>query len=275
MSQTAPATPPDGTVDTEALLRPVRRPRWQESVIAVAVVAALVWGAVGAELSPSNFVRSFPYIVGFLARMWPPSWGILPELIQPALETIQIAIIGTALGFVLSLLVSFLAAANTSPSRGVYQIVRLLLNVMRAVPELVWALFFVAALGLGPFPGALALGFAAVGTFGKLFAESVESIDPGPLEGLTAVGARGTQVIAYGVVPQALPMIASYGLLMWEGNIRHATILGMVGAGGIGFELTTQMRLFQYRDLSMTILVVVILVTVLDRLSALVRSRII
>ncbi|MCW4385371.1 phosphonate ABC transporter, permease protein PhnE [Salinibacterium sp. SYSU T00001] len=173
----------------------------------------------------------------------------------------------------LSLLVAFGAASNIAP-KWLYFPSRWLMNIIRSVPDLVFALMFVSAVGLGPFAGILAMTLGSLGSIGKIFAEAMESVDRGPIVAMEAVGASRRQVIQYGILPQAAPLLVSYTLLLFEGNVRGATILGLVGAGGIGLELTTAMRMYDYGHLSAIIICIIVLVTVIDQGSAFIRRRI-
>jgi phosphonate transport system permease protein len=148
------------------------------------------------------------------------------------------------------------------------------LNLLRSISELIWAVFFVAAVGLGPFPGALALGVNFGGILGRLYAEALENIDPGPVEALAATGASRLQIIAYAMLPQALPQFVTYNLYWFEVGVRSATVLGMVGAGGIGFELVTTIRLFEWRETGVVLLLILAMVTVIDLASTYIRGRI-
>ncbi len=204
-----------------------------------------------------------------LTRIWVP--GILPAVI----ETLQMAIIGTTLSIFLSLPFALLAARNTSPHPLVYQATRLFMNSIRAIPELIIALIFVAAVGLGPFTGVLALGLAAVGSISRLYAEAIEQVDPQQVLAVRATGASQLNIFIYAVMPQVLPLIASYSLVYFEYNVRAATIVGIVGAGGVGLALQKYMGLFQFRELMGAIIVLVIAVTVIDRISARLRASLI
>jgi phosphonate transport system permease protein len=190
------------------------------------------------------------------------------------LETVQMALIGTTLAVVLALPFGLLAARNTSPHRLVYQGTRLLLNANRAVPDIIFALIFVAAVGLGPFSGVLALAVGAIGFMGKLYAEAIESIDPQQVQAIRATGANRLQTFVFGAVPQALPLVAAYSLLLFETNVRSATILGIVGAGGVGFVLSKYMALFQYQRLLGALILIILAVTLIDRASDALRQRI-
>lgn len=258
---------------------------------AIVVVLAYAWGISGTHASPSELVRGIPNIWRFLVGLMPPQWKTeewaahigsweiatiaMPEIVFAIVETIQMAIIGTTIAIFLSLPFGVLAARNTSPNRPVYQFTRFLLNANRAVPDIIIALIFVSAVGLGPFSGVLALAVGSIGFMAKLYAEAIESIDPQQVQAISATGANRAQTFVYGVVPQALPLVASYSLLLFETNVRSATILGIVGAGGVGFVLSKYMALFQYQQLMGALVLIIVMVTIIDRISDALRRRII
>ena len=204
-----------------------------------------------------------------------PDWSYLGVSIEHMIQSIEIAWVGTIIGAVLSLPIGFVAAKNVS-SGPVSNIFRQLLNGIRAFPELVLAVaIFIPIAGLGPVAGALAIGIHSIGTLGKLTAEVVEGIDPGPVEAARAVGGRWAQIQRWGVLPQVLPEIVAFWLYRFEINIRSAAVLGVVGAGGIGF-IVQQTIVFGRFPLAGTALLVVILATILvDTVSGWVRRRII
>ena len=255
--------------------RPLTLRSWLLSIAAVAAVAfILAWSAQGTQLSWGELADGLPQIGDFLSRSFPPNWKILGNLVGPAVETVQIAIWGTLLGVLGAIPVSFLAARNLNRNRVVYQAVRQMLNVTRSINELILALVFVSAVGLGPFPGVLALALHGVGMVGKFFAESIEEIDDGPLEALRATGARPLQVIVFGVLPQVITAWIATVLYRFEVNLRQATVLGMVGAGGLGFELVSSLKLFKYQDTATCIVVVTLMVVVADTISSRLRQMI-
>ncbi|MGV2950816.1 phosphonate ABC transporter, permease protein PhnE [Glutamicibacter sp. AGC46] len=233
----------------------------------------LLWSAGGVGFDFIKLGQGTLNMGEFLARLFPPDFSKISTILELLLETLQMAIVGTVLGVVLSLLVAFGAASNIAPP-WLYYPSRWAMNVIRAVPDLVFALMFVSAVGLGPFAGILAMTLGSLGSIGKIFAEAMESVDKGPMTAMQAVGASKRQVIQYGILPQAAPLLVSYTLLLFEGNVRGATILGLVGAGGIGLELTTAMRMYDYGHLSAIIICIIVLVTIIDQSSALIRRRI-
>ncbi len=239
-----------------------------------AAIGALWWSAIGTQLSVSGLINGLPWIADFLSRMLPPNLAFMEKLIKPAIETVQIALWGTLLGIVLALPVCFFAARNLSPHAAIFHGLRQVLNVMRGINEIILALIFVAAVGLGPFAGVLAIAIHGAGMLGKFFAEAIEEIDEGPLDALRAAGAGTLQRIVFGVLPQVLPAWVGVVLYRFETNIRVSTVLGMVGAGGIGFELISSMKLFAYEDTAACVLVILILVLGADLISSKLRAMI-
>ena len=241
----------------------------------VAVVVALfLWSAWETELSLSRMVEGLPYMADFLQRMFPPDLSVLGNAGRGALQTLQIAVVGTAVAAVAALPLGFLAARNVAPAWLFYG-VRSLLNALRAIDTLVYALFFVAAVGLGPFPGVLAVVAYTTMILAKLYSEAIEAIDPGPVEAATAAGATRLQVLRFGVVPQLLPLFVSFTLYRFETNIRAAAILGFVGAGGIGFYIQTYLRMLNYPAASTVLLILIALVMAVDFTSSRIRQRLI
>jgi phosphonate transport system permease protein len=265
---TAPAT-------RDALLAAAGR-RWRVRHIAVAAaaVAFLWWCADGVELRPAEVLRAVPILGAFFGRMWPPRWEFAPAIWRPALETLYVAVWGNVLATLIGFPLGVLAARNVVGAAPVRHAARAVLNLFRSISELIWAIFFVAAVGLGPFPGALALGMNYGGILGRLYAEALENVDPGPLEAVRAAGGGRAQVLAFAIVPQALPQFVTFNLYWFEVAVRSATVLGMVGAGGIGFELVTTIRLFEWRETGLILLVILAMVTVIDLASTYIRSRI-
>jgi len=263
------------TVVTFILGRPWHRRQWLEWLAIVAVAGvALAWSAHYLELSISALMKGLPWMADFVSRLFPPHWGFMQRLLRPLAETVQLAVWGTLFAIVLALPLSFLAARNLTPSPLVFHAARQIFNAARGINEIIFALIFVAAVGLGPFAGVLALAVHGAGMLGKFFAEALEEADPGPVEALRATGARPLQVIVFAVLPQALPAWIAATLYRLEVNLRAATILGMVGAGGIGFELYSSQRLFQYEDMATCVIVILAMVMTADYISSRLRARI-
>jgi phosphonate transport system permease protein len=246
--------------------------RWL--TVALAVAAVLAWSAHGTGLSATALARGAPWMADFGSRMFPPNWEFLGRLARPVVETVQIALWGTLLAVVFALPLCIPAARNLSRSPIVFHSMRQVLNSLRGINEIIFALVFVTAVGLGPFAGVLALSVHGAGMLGKFFAESIEEIDAGPVEALRATGASSTQVIVFGVLPQVMPAWIASTVYRFEVNLRAATILGIIGAGGIGFELISSMKLFQYEDTATCMLVILAMVMTADYLSSRLRARI-
>lgn len=235
------------------------------------VLGWLVWDT-GAD--PVRLARGVPWIVEFVRRMLPPDPRVLPAALTGAVTTVEIALLGTVVAAALALPLGFLSARNVAPP-GVFYPARAVLNLFRSVDTLVYALIFVAAVGLGPFPGVLAVLAYTTTSLAKLYSEAIEGIDAGPVDAVTATGATRLQVLRYGVLPQVLPLFLSYVLYRLETNIRAATVLGFVGAGGIGFYLQTYLRMIDYPAASTTLLVTIAMVMVIDALSSRLRARLV
>lgn len=233
-------------------------------------------------------------LLAFARGMLPPahSLAFLQTIWRPTLETVQMALLGTLLavliGFPLSLLatstIAFAGPLHDMEQRGPlawvgarlpYILARLLLNVLRAIPELVWALLFVRALGLGAAPGIIALGVSYSGMLGKVYADILEAIDPAPLEALQSTGASRVQIVLYGWLPQMLPNFLGYTLYRWECALRASALMGFVGAGGIGQQIELSMRMFEYHEAVSMILIVFALSAIVERLGDGLRRRIV
>jgi phosphonate transport system permease protein len=247
---------------------------WPRIGIAAIVVIVLWWAAIGSQVSFGELAKGLPWIGDFISRMMPPNWAFFEKLIKPAIETVQIAIWGTLLAIIMAVPLCFFAARNLTPNRAIFHFTRQVFNVTRGINEIILALIFVAAVGLGPFPGVLALAVHGAGMLGKFFSESIEEIDEGPIEALRATGAGPVQTIIFGVVPQVITAWIAVMLYRFETNLRQATVLGMVGAGGIGFELVGSMKLFQYQDTATCIVVIIAMVMIADFISTWLRELI-
>ncbi len=246
MTTTAPkpprasAAPALTTAERDRLERAFSIPRARFMLGIPVAVIVLLWSFAGAEFNFAKLGDGAINMGEFLSRLFPPDFSKFGTIFSLLIETLQMAIVGTVLGAVLSLFMAFAASSNIAP-KWMYYPARWVMNIIRSVPDLVFALMFVSAVGLGPFAGILAMTLGSIGSIGKVYAEAMESADRGPMSAMQAVGASRRQLIQYGVLPQAAPLLVSYTLLLFEGNVRGATILGLVGAGGIGLELTTAM----------------------------------
>ena len=243
------------------------------SVLFVLCAAIVVQALIVVQARPQDLVTGFHGMVDIIRRASPPDFSQLPDMAWPTLETLDIALFGTVFGILLAVPLSILAASNVTPARWLYYVSRGIIGFTRAVPDLVWALLFVTAVGLGPFPGGLALAVHSVGMLGRLFAETIENMDMAPIDALSLTGATRLQVFTHGVLPTVLPALTGIGLYRLDENIRSSLVLGFVGAGGIGFQLLTAMNLFQYQTVSLLLIIVFVIVLVAERLSAICRER--
>gem|GEM_PF-143549 len=256
----------------------------RRSELSSAVTLALVVVAVAAGFHSTGFNFrdlwvNWPWITDFLDRATPPDAAFLSDVMREMLITINIALIGTVVAAVFALPLSLLAARNLTQNslltRSFYFITRTFFNVDRGVDTLILALILVAAVGLGPFAGALAMAVHSVADLGKLYSEAIENADQGPIEALESAGAPGTSVVRWGLLPQVLPLFLSYTLYRFEINFRVSIVLGFVGAGGIGFLVNETMRGGGYPKAMTAIIVIVLVVNILDFISAAVRRRLV
>lgn len=260
--------------DYAAIVRLEQRRRIRFILLVVAV-AAVVLGccAYVGLLDARRLSDGVPALLSLIGEMWPPDFGRAGSWLAPLLDTIAMSVAGTFIAIALSFPLGLAAARNTTPHPIVYHVARTILNGLRAVPELIMGIVFVAAVGFGALPGVLALGLHSVGMVGKFYAEAIEHVSPAPVEAARAVGARPVQVIAHGFLPQVLPQLADVSIYRWEYNFRASTVLGLVGAGGIGFQLMAALRVLEYRQVFAIMLVILGTVTVVDGISGWLRRR--
>jgi phosphonate transport system permease protein len=242
-------------------------------VLALLGLAIVVQALIVVEARPQDLITGIHGMADLIWRAVPPDFSKLPAAVWPTLQTVDIALFGTMVGIVIAVPLALLAAANMTPSRFAYYVARSVIGFTRAVPDLVWALLFVTAVGLGPFPGGLALGVHSVGMLGRLFAETIEQMDMGPIHALELTGARRIQVFTHGIIPTILPTLLGISLYRLDENIRSSLVLGFVGAGGIGFQLLTAMNLFQYQEVSLLLIIIFVIVLGAERASATLRER--
>jgi phosphonate transport system permease protein len=259
-----------------------RRQTWLGSALLIAAVLAAGWmGDVDPWKFAENFWRFPAYFAGTapkfsFASAWADLsewlWG-LPRWTRLLGDTLLIAYVGTLTGAICGFILCFLASANLVRSRTIVFLTRRALEFCRTVPEIVFALIFVLAFGLGPLPGVLAIAIHTTGALGKQFAEVVENIDSKPIEGIAAGGGSWLQIVRFGAMPQVLSNFASYALLRFEINVRGAAVMGFVGAGGIGQDLIEAVRKFYYTDVSAILLLIVVTVMIIDFITERVRHR--
>lgn len=239
----------------------------------MAFVAGIVLAAMYLTglFDAKRFADAWPAIAQLSSEMFPPDFGRLPAWLMPLADTLAMSIAGTAIAVGLSLPLAFLAAHNTTPNSAVYHATRLVLNLFRSIPELIMGIILVAMVGFGALPGVLALGLHSVGMVGKFFSESIEHVDEKPIEAARAAGATPFQVIWHAVLPQVLPQLADTTIYRWEYNFRASTVLGAVGAGGIGFELIAALRIIEYAQVSAILICILACVTLVDGIGSRLR----
>ena len=234
------------------------------------VVALIAWAWRGTEFDPGLLIAGFPRMAAFMARMVPPDMSIANIVVLSTLETVQIAFLGTVLGAMASLLLGVMAATNLTPP-WVHHPVKLLLGLLRGIPVILLALLFVSSVGLGPFPGVLAVAVHSTGMLGKFYAEAFEGAHRGPMEALATAGANRWQRVRFAALPQISPDLARDTLFRFEMNLRESLVLGLVGAGGIGFYIQLYTRSFHYDKVATLTLVVLVLVVAIEQISVFVR----
>lgn len=262
--------------DARTLPAPPRfeRPNALGFLLGVLALALLVASLRGVGFSASAFVEGLPAMARFAAQMFPPDLTRIEPVLWALAETFQMALAGTFVGVVLSLPVAILAARTLTPHRFMGAAARGLVALFRTVPDLIWALFFVVTVGLGPFAGTLALIVDTIGFCGRFFAEAMEEADPGPREALTAGGASPLLVIPAAVLPAALPSMVATSLFNLEKATRASVVLGLVGAGGIGMELEVALQFFNYAEAATILLAIFVLVLAVEQAGATLRARI-
>jgi len=217
---------------------------------------------------------SSKYFGDIISRMLPPDFSNLNQLIYAMFETIEIAFLGTFIAIVLSIPLGLFSARNLAPNYFVYLICKTIVIFFRAIPEFIIAMILVIAIGFGAMPGVLALGLHTMGFLAKFYAEDIEHINKGPIDALKSSGATKSQIISFGVIPQILPSFVANNLYILDRNVRMATMLGIVGAGGIGYELQSSFRMFEYERVSAIIILIFITIFLIDYFSAFIRSKI-
>jgi len=258
----------------------------KSGAIAALVFSVLVPSFYATEFNLGRLVEGWPFFVNFLDRAWPPNLADPAHNIFPLQEvasqmalTVEIALVGTFLAAIFAVPTSFFAARNltrgSALTRLVFTLMRAFYNIDRGVDTLILALVFVAAVGLGPFAGVLAMAIHSIADLGKLYSEAIENVERGPIEALEAVGASGTNVVRWAILPQVLPLFVAYTLYRFEINFRVSIVLGFVGAGGIGFFIQNAMASGQYDQMIIGIIAIVLVVNLIDFGSSWLRSRLV
>jgi phosphonate transport system permease protein len=274
MSEFVPIRLADGTY---------REPRhslrsWETVVRVGGFVAVVVFFAVCLRLSEVDLGRllaGLPRLAAWAAKAWPPQTGEIDVMLLRAAETVAIATVATAVATVLAFPASILIARNVTPWPWISLPFRWLINWFRGIDTVVFAILFVAAVGLGPFAGVLGMIVHSLGVIAKLNAEAIETVPDAPLESAAMTGASRTSIVTYALLPSVLPNLASVSLYVWEANVRTSTILGIVGAGGIGIEIKAAIDLLDFPRLFTLTVIVLLMVTIIDQLSAWLRRRLV
>lgn len=253
---------------TLALPPRFNRPRILPSLGFTAAIAFTVWALVVSGLSPTRLIEGLPRMGTLVSEMFPPATDRFGSMAWQVLVTAQMALVGTLLGLIVSLPLALLSARNTTPHAVVAIAARGVVSFCRTVPDLIWAIFFVATVGLGPAAGILAIAVDTIGYCGRFYAESMEEVDPGPGEAIRCIGGGRVSVFACAVLPGALPGMIASTLFALEKAVRSSVILGVVGAGGIGVELAVSMEMFRYDQAATIILMILILVLAVEQGSA-------
>ena len=259
------------------LLESYLRPQWgwrsQLTLVAFVALTALIMSDLNFDLV-ELLSNTGNYLADVVGRMMPPDFSNPGGLFRAMLETIEIAFLGTLLAVTLSVPIGLFSARNIAPNYPVYAACRFITIFFRAVPEFIMAMILVIAIGFGAMPGIIALGFHTMGFLAKFYAEAIEQVRVGPMEALGSMGASRTQVLAFAVLPQIMPSFVGNNLYILDRNIRMATMLGIVGAGGIGYELQSSFRMFDYPRVSAIIIVIFVAIYLIDQLSSYIRARV-
>ena len=248
---------------------------WRTYTFISSLLAALIFVIIDLEI---NFIKLFSdsskYFGDILSRMLPPDFSNFENLTLAMFETIEIAFLGTFIAILLSVPVGLFSARNLAPNYIVFLMARIVTIFFRAIPEFIIAMILVIAVGFGAIPGVLALGLHTMGFLAKFYAEDIEHVNKGPIEALKSSGASKGQIISFAVIPQIIPSFVANNLYILDRNIRMATMLGIVGAGGIGYELQSSFRMFEYQKVSAIIIIIFVTIFLIDHLSSFIRSKI-
>ncbi len=253
-----------------------RRGGWQslrQGFWGLLSVAVLIASVRTAKVDPQQFWERLPSLATWLGRLWPPDFSELPDFLFATWETLAIAIVGTVAAMVVALPLALIVARNVTPIPGLSIPLRGVLNLLRGIDTVIFALFFVSVVGLGPFAGVIGVALHTTGSMAKLYAEVLETIPPEPIEAIEATGTDRLRTFAFAVLPEALPGLTGISLYLWEFNVRSSVILGIVGAGGIGYELLVSLKLLDFPRLTTILILILAMVSSIDAVSALLRQR--
>lgn len=247
----------------------------RRSIITFTLLALFVYLSMKlTEFDLSKF-SDFRNMIDFLSHWFPMDFSLLSKILEDSMETLAMAFLGSFFGLLIGLPLSFMAAKNTASAPFVYHLTRVALSFVRSIPEIVFGLILLTALGLGPFPAVLAIMFHNIGVLGKLISELIEASDPGPQEAMKAVGAKNWFASLFSILPQIWPNVLSNYFYRFEVAIRTSLVLGFIGGGGIGQRLFNDFKTFQYTAVSLDVLVIMIIVILVDFFGSYVRNRVI
>jgi phosphonate transport system permease protein len=245
----------------------------QQGFWGLLAVAVLVASLQTAEVSPQEFWKGLPRLADWLTRLWPPDFSELPSFLEAIWETLAIAIVGTGAAIVVALPLALFVARNITPLPWLATLLRGFSNLLRGIDTAIFALLFVSIVGLGPFAGVLGVACHTTGSMAKLYAEVLETIPHEPVEAIEATGSDRIRTFAFAVLPEALPGLIGITLYLWEFNVRSSVILGIVGAGGIGYELLVSLKLLDFPRLATILILILTMVSLIDAFSAYLRQR--
>lgn len=274
MTDLPDTTGPDSKVPG---VKPARfvRPGWLAILVGLGFAAFFLQGILATDISLERVLRGARNLWRFMTLAFPPDFLSFDVILRAMLETLNMAVVGVTFGVILSFPVALLAASNTTPHPLVRTVTRLVVATMRTIPDLIWALIFVIAVGLGPLAGVLAIVVDTIGYCARFFSERIEEVRPGPSEALAATGARRSGVIMGAIFPETFASMTATSLYAVEKSLRSAVTLGLVGAGGIGVELSTAMRLFKFDQAMAIILVILVFVIAFEQISSSIRKKVI
>ncbi len=239
------------------------------------IAIAAAWSVSALDIEWAFFADAHEQAADLISRMWPPRWSYLPRIVQPLIETLHIATLGTMIAIVFALPVAFLAARNTTYNQATWLIGRAMLVLSRSINTVIWGLVFVAIFGPGPVAGICAVAARSVGFIAKLVAEAIEEVDAGHIEAVESTGASTLQVYGVAILPQILPVLIGTSIYRWDINVRESSVLGFVGAGGIGLLLYASINQFAWSQAIVILIAILGIVIISEALSAYVRSRIV
>lgn len=266
-----------GPSRTEAVIAARRRRRYNNWAILFGVLLIVGWCVEATIIADTDWRRmgGMLGILGSIQRFLLIDWSLVPLVVVPAIETLMMATLGTLLGCVLALPVAWFGALNVTPSRVIfYPVGRFLMVLSRSIHEIIWALLFVGAVGLGALPGILAVAMRSIGFISKITAEAIENIDPKPVEAIRAVGGNQFQVMYFGIIPQIMPVVLGTIIFEWDINIRRAAVMGLVGAGGLGLAFFRQMQMFNYGGVTVVLFAILVLIMVGEVISHYARKAV-